>query len=1010
MGPVVTPSSRDLVGRDAELDELCALLGVRAAGHTTGTAVLLGGDAGVGKTRLLTALRDVAQAEGWRVVAGHCLDLGDAALPYLPFTEVLGRLATELPDVVAEAAAAHPALTRLQAGRRMLDDPATAELGRTLGRGDLLEALHGLLEAAARRGPLLLVVEDLHWADQSTRDVLSLLLTRGFAGPVAVVGSYRADDLHRRHPLRRQVAEWGRLGGVARLHLGPLDEPAVRALVDALQGAAAVGTGRGAGPQDGPDGPRIPEAGVADIVACAEGNAFFVEELVGAASGAGRWQPDQWLPDDLADLLLVRLDRLDDTARQVVRTASVSGRRVGHEMLLATAGLDAAALDEGLRGAVEMNVLVADRGEYAFRHALLAEAVYDDLLPGERVRLHAAYAAALRDGTVRGTAAELARHARLALDLDTAWEASVRAGREAARVGGPDEAAQHFSTALELLAARGGPDGRGLYAALREVDVSKLAVEAGDALHAAGHPARAAALVAEQLERLPPEAPDAWRARLLSARATYLYVVDTEEDLLALSRRALELVPPDAGGLRARVLAAHARILAGHDRFEEAQAHGLEALALAERLDLGELASEAVTTVAGLRNAPPETLRAALQRAVKRARAAGAVNAELRGRFLLARSWEDHAEYDEAARLFAGTMARAQEERVPWAPYAFEARWQLAWIHVVAGRWDEALALLDTTGQAPPPVPEAMLEAVRLALLQARGDDVAERARRLRPLWQEEGAVAIHAAAVEMLCAARSGDARAVLATYDAAVDVLSRVWHPWLNARIRLAAVALGGLADCAPRLAAAEREALAPEVERLLRDGHTVLLRHSDPAGHWGPEGQAWSKRLDAEALRCRWLTGVDAPPEDVLVEVWRETASLFEDAGHVHDLARVRAVLAGVLRATGDAAGARVQADLARAAAEALGARPLLAELRAAGGGAPRTGTPADEVALTAREREILALVAQGRTNGEVGRLLFISTKTVSVHVSNILAKLGAASRTEAAAVARRRGLVD
>ena len=167
------------------------------------------------------------------------------------------------------------------------------------------------------------------------------------------------------------------------------------------------------------------------------------------------------------------------------------------------------------------------------------------------------------------------------------------------------------------------------------------------------------------------------------------------------------------------------------------------------------------------------------------------------------------------------------------------------------------------------------------------------------------------------------------------------------------------------------------------------------------------AWSQRLEAEWLRWRWLAQVDPPAEDELVEAWRETERLFEAYGAVFELARARARLAAVLRATGDNAGARRTADLARDAARGLGAAPLLDELTAQGSTALRAAPAAD--VLTPREREIIAHVAEGRSNGEIGKLLFISTKTVSVHVSNILGKLGAASRTEAAAVARRRHLL-
>ena len=135
-------------------------------------------------------------------------------------------------------------------------------------------------------------------------------------------------------------------------------------------------------------------------------------------------------------------------------------------------------------------------------------------------------------------------------------------------------------------------------------------------------------------------------------------------------------------------------------------------------------------------------------------------------------------------------------------------------------------------------------------------------------------------------------------------------------------------------PRLSGAERAELLVEVERLHGEGHTVLHKYTDPSGHWGPEGRAWVKRLDAETLRARWLAGVDAPPQDALVDVWREAELLFEEFGHVHELATVRAVLAGILRATGDTAAARELGDQAREVAHRLGAQPLLDRLRAQG----------------------------------------------------------------------------
>lgn len=980
MDGVAAHTSRTLVGRDAELAEIASLLGVRPSAERTfdtTRAVLLSGDAGVGKTRLLTELRDLAFTEGWQVFAGHCLDFGEGALPYLPFSEVLGRIAADLPATVDEVAAQHSALARLQPGRRVMGSPERSDDAASLDRADLFEAMHALLEAAAEKAPLLLVIEDAHWADQSTRDMISFLFSRPFVGPVSLVASYRADDLHRRHPLRRQVAEWSRLRGVHRVALSPLPDDAVRLLIAELV----------------PEG--LTEKELADIVDRAEGNAFFVEELTSAAAGPGRW-----VPADLADVLLVRLDRLDDTARQVVRAASVAGRRVSHVLLAAASGIEDRALEDGLRKAVEMNILVAGEGRYWFRHALLGEAVYDDLLPGERVRLHGRYVAALQSGAARGTAAELARHARLAMDLDTALTASVQAGNEASQVGGPDEAAYHFQQALELLV-----DPR--RSAHVDLDLSKLVVSAAEALSASGDPERAVKVIREQVDRLPADAPTTWRARMMSAQAYLMAAIETSDDPLAVSEEAVALVPDGDSGLRARVLANHARVLAGCGRYDEAQVVGMDALTLAERLDLHELASDVITTLSGLKKAgPKEGLRAALADAVTRAEESGALAPELRARYLLGRSYQDWAEFDETERWFRSAIDRGVQAGTPFAPHAFEARWQLAWVFDVVGRWDEALDLTAVVSDAPP-IPRALLEPIRLSIRLARGEDVADEARALRRFWAREGGVAIQASAVEMEAAGRRADAAGAIEVYDEVVKVLTRIWHEWFSARIRLGAITASAVARAMPSLSAAERAAYVARVDRIHSDGHVVLDRYSDPSGYWGPEGRAWMKRLDAETLRVRWLAGVDAPPLDALVDTWRDTVVLFEDFGHVYELAKVRTALGAILRASGDPAGARELCDPAREAAHALGAQPLLDDLRALGSTPVREEAAHD--ALTPRESEILALVAEGRSNGEIARQLFISAKTVSVHVSNILGKLDASGRTEAAAIARRRGLI-
>src|SRR5579875_113990 len=264
----------------------------------------------------------------------------------------------------------------------------------------------------------------------ATRDLLGFLYTRLSTERLAIVASYRSDDLHRRHPLRQTLAQWARLPVVTRVQLEPLSSAEVRSLVAAIH------------PEP------LGESDLTSIVTRAEGNAFFAEELVAASE---QLDDAQHLPWQLADLLLVRLDRLGDDAREVVRAVSVAGRRVAHGMLADALGFAPDRLDVALRDAIDSNVLQltpSGRG-YTFRHALLGEAVYEDLLPGERVRLHAAYAAVLAERPERSRA-ELARHALASHDLQTAYTASVQAGDEAMAVAAPQEALKQYETALEL--------------------------------------------------------------------------------------------------------------------------------------------------------------------------------------------------------------------------------------------------------------------------------------------------------------------------------------------------------------------------------------------------------------------------------------------------------------------------------------------------------------------------------------------------------------------------------
>lgn len=974
MSSVPALRTTDLIGRDAELEELSSQLGIRASGEASVRAMLVGGDAGVGKTRVLMALRDAAIEAGWQVVAGHCLDLADSSLPYLPFSEVLGRVMADKPDVAGRVIEQHPTLARLQPGRRIRSSE-TASGDQALDRGNVYDAFSDLLAAVAEEAPVLVVVEDAHWADESTRDMLSFLFSRPVPG-VALVVSYRGDDLHRRHPLRRQVGEWMRLRGVDRLQLEPLADDDVRRLVRALR----PGT--------------LSEAEYVSIADRAEGNPFFVEELVGAA-GSGQ------VPGELADVLLVHLDRLDETTRRVARIVSVAGRQVSHGLLAAVSDLGSTELEDALRTAVEAHVLVASRGgTYAFRHALLGEAVYDDLLPGERVRLHADFVSALGEGRAVGTAAELAQHARRADDRPVAIRASIEAGEEALAVGGPSEAATHFLDALELIETSRTP--------LTDIDAQALVRRCAEALIAAGRVPKAVKVLRARLAAMPPDASDADRGQLLTSLASALLLTDSIDSPRAPAAEAVELLRDAPPKLLARALFVHAESL-GNWRADEARTAALEALDLAERNDLTSLAVELHTTLAGLDPDGGEGPGPGWRAAAARAHTAGLIEPELRDLYFLGRLHHDRGDLDAAGEVYREVIARSEVGGLTWSPYPAESRLLLAVALTHQGRLDEAVDLLDVTGQDPPMVYEWLFFAHQmLIMIGLRGDTHSRALERLRDYWGTDGLTAITAGSAEVMRAAAAGDPAGALAAYDDVVASVIPLWHEWFQARLRLATLVVGAFASAAARQSADERDAARAVVDRLMSDAGKVIDFYAPYDASRGPEYRLWVARRTAEHLRWRWLAQVEPPPAEELVEAWRAAEEAAVSYGSVPEVAQIRARLSGVLRAAGDAAGARVAADLAREAAHAMGAQPLLAELTALGS-APAPATGVDAAALTPREAEILPLVAEGRSNGEIGKQLFISTKTVSVHVSHILAKLDAASRTEAVAVARRRGLL-
>ncbi|MGW5603740.1 ATP-binding protein [Streptomyces rochei] len=975
-----TSSVSPLVGREDELARLTGVLERARAGEAR--AVLIAGDAGVGKTRTLDEVAGRAAAAGTTVLTGHCVDLGDVGLPYLPFTEILGVLAAD--ERFAAVLAAHPVADRLLGAG---PQDAEGRDGATRSRLRLFEDVAALLAELSDVAPLLLVLEDLHWADQSSRDLLRFLLSRGVlqrpAGGarghrVALFASYRADDLHRRHPLRPLLAELVRLPSVERLELRPLPDGDVARLVRSLRERP------------------LPEATVHRIVERAEGNAFYAEELVAATDA-----PVHGVPSGLADVLLIRFEQLSETAQQVLRTAAVAGRRVGHELLRDAVGLPEEELESALREALGRQLLVSDDGDtYSFRHALAREAVYADLLPGERARLHGAFARLLGGPDRRSdSAAERAHHHRESHDLPQALAASLEAADHAQRIGAPAEELRHLEAALDLwsavdAAARpAGPD-----AVTLTLRASAAAAHAGD-LH------RAVSLTRSALAGLGQDADLELAARVRYTLAGNLLRVDNLSAAFAHSSEAFALIPAEPPS-PTWVWAAATHVMAARQvgEIETALRVGRRALRVAEELGVADARADLLISVIGLEddNRTTECGRRRLREARELARRAGNAPVELRALFNLAIGcFESGAPADCLDRAAEG-LERARRSGLLSSPYAREMRYLRLLVRYTLGHWEECLREAAEDEAGGPPAAGAHTVAPVLYVALARGDlGAADRARALLD-GPFDWMVTLVAGIVLTDAAALRGDPEDAVRWARSTVARLTDDAGTPPAVTVRLAALALSAVADTVVGLRAAGDEAEAGRwtqaAAELLEQARRSARRGEDDRPQ-GPEGQAWLARAEAEWERL--ATGPDPA-------AWQRAVDGFAH-GDVYERARCRLRLAEALLAAGRPQEAAREAGLAHREADRLGAAPLRERLD----DLVRRARPADTgdraTQLTAREQEVLRLLSRGRSNRQIGEELFITAKTASVHVSNILAKLEAASRTEAVAVAYRQGLI-
>jgi DNA-binding NarL/FixJ family response regulator len=971
-----------LVARHVEMRALRDSLQRAASAEAVG--LLLSGDAGVGKSRLLTELLTLAREHGYAVLTGRCLDTAEAALPYLPFAEAVHQLAEHDPDLIAD----YPVVRRLLPEQHW---PADVAEGGGLGQLQLFDALHTALGQLAARQPTVLAIEDLHWADRSSRDLLAFLLSRLSRQRLLVVGTFRSDDLHRRHPLRPLLAELVRLPAVERLHLEPFTPDDADLYVRSLADQS------------------LADDIVRSIALRSEGNAFIAEELVSAASDN--------VPDQLAEILLARVERLSPSAQQTMRLASVVGRRFSHDRLSSAAAVSPDDLDLGLREAIAHNVLVAEESgqTYAFRHALLREAVYADLLPGERSRLHAQVARALAGDDGPGAAAALAHHSMESHDLPRALAASIRAAREADEVGAPAEMLVHTERALQLWPVVDQPE---QVAGMTELEVSRWAARAAGA---AGEPDRAIAHSRAAIELVDTQGDVVQSADLRRRYAKYLITLDgLEQRAYDTAREAWQLVADcEPSAVKAWTQAILARTSIAVDRFDEAAELADAAVETAHAVpgDGPQRAAEADALVT--RTAYVDRRHGEIDLSLDRLREAAALatkveapEVELRARFNIVVTLLDEGRLVEALEEIDAGVDRAASTGLTWSGYGLELRVRQVIGRFMAGDWDGAEQAAELAGESASNMVVTRVSAAGLLVTVGRGrfEAAERRLAHLRERWRLDQQVMtlVGTCGAEMEC---------WLGRPERAAEYVEQALHrlrrtdPWHLVALSLCALGVAAYADTAEaarrsgdsegeRAAVAAGEAIATHAEEAVEHAHPLN-------GRMGPEGAAWLARVRAETARLR---GQGDPA------AWRAVVDSF-GYGETYRQACARWRLAEVLLAGGDPDDREEAVEhlgVTAQVADQLGAGPLAESVGALSRRARittgRRRVEPDAGPLTPRERAVLALVAAGQTNRQIGSELFISEKTVSVHLSRVMAKLGASSRTEAVSVAYTRGLLE
>jgi DNA-binding CsgD family transcriptional regulator len=879
--------------------------------------------------------------------------------------------------------------------------PAGSSVGAMLGitevgsdgpRGQVFEQLLGVLGRLGDRQPMLLVFEDLHWADASTRDLVAFLARNLRDLPVGLVLTYRGDELHRRHPLVPVLADLQRDPQVERITLTGLGRSDLAALL------AQINAG---------------DVALDELVQRTEGNPFYVEELV-AASGLG-----ERVPATLAEVILARVNDLPEPTPAVLHQAAVLGEGIDDQWLAELTGRPLAEITEALREAVSRHLLVADGAGCRFRHALVREALYDDLLPGERERLHAAAARLLQQRSlhmpehVRQTL--LAYHAHAAGDLPTAFAASVRAGSECEEVYALGDAAVQYERALALWDQVTDPD------TAAGMSRSQLLLRVADLLSASSYSPRAITLAEAALAALPDDASPEQQVTILARIEIYgpgILRDRPDGSPRAACERAVALVadrPPSPE--KALALSAYGHHLFLHARSREAEPVLREAISVAEQVGAISVHLDAVCRLAGALvdlGRPNEGI-AVGECALQLAREHGTTEQVSRALQNLSDELYVSGRYEEAEAVAAEGVAYAIKTG-HHGNRAVTCNANRIWAMYLAGRWREAERVEVRFNEQIRQVGGAAHAGWLLVLLgQGRVDEA-----KVIVEDQLEATAGFDDVQNRASTLMNAGELAELERRWDQARELLDRsltlargTEDQYYSSRgyasaLRVERRRVESLAG--QRTAAEEIERAGQVADQRIEEARDLAARLAANGIDLLPEPAAWLRTAEAEQAAIH--------AQDT-AQTWADLADTWHAIGQPYPTAVAQYRHAdALLRQHGNRDQARRSAAAALEVAEELGAAPLAGEIRQLAQRGrldltppqPHPDTARDLLDITAREAEVLSLLSAGRTNREIARALYMSEKTASVHVSHLLRKLGATNRLEAAAIAQRLDLAD